>query len=84
MPCPYKSGDRSFCGRETALPCPPSHDRAMVISDRAIDHFVVGKRHCRVLHRPTGRWLYPIARSILRITQNQETAVPFPYKSRDG
>ncbi|MBE9162593.1 hypothetical protein [Tychonema sp. LEGE 06208] len=43
VPCPYKlgdsyipSGDRSFWGRETALPCPPSPHRAIVIFDRAI------------------------------------------------
>ncbi|WP_333025118.1 MULTISPECIES: hypothetical protein [unclassified Microcoleus] len=47
------------------MPCPPSHDRAMVISDRAIDRFVVGKRHCRVLHRTIGRWLYSIALTII-------------------
>ncbi|MEG3998995.1 hypothetical protein, partial [Microcoleus sp. SVA1_B3] len=55
-----RSGDRSFCGRETALPCPPSHDRAMVIFDRPDDNFGVGKRHCRVLHRTIGRWLHSI------------------------
>ncbi|WP_339384827.1 hypothetical protein [Tychonema sp. LEGE 06208] len=44
VPCPYKwgdsyipSGDRSFWGRETALPCPPSPHRAIVIFDGAID-----------------------------------------------
>ncbi|MEG3894353.1 MULTISPECIES: hypothetical protein [unclassified Microcoleus] len=31
-----------------------------VPTNGAIDHFVVGKRHCRVLHRPIGRWLYSI------------------------
>ncbi|WP_339384828.1 hypothetical protein [Tychonema sp. LEGE 06208] len=56
----------------------------IVTFHRAIDHFVVGKRHCRVLHRPTGRWLYSIGRSILPITQNQETAVPCPYKLGDS
>ncbi|MEG4501773.1 hypothetical protein QUA89_31710 [Microcoleus sp. F10-B4] len=31
----------------------------------AHDNFGVGKRHCRVLHRPTGRSLYPIALTII-------------------
>ena len=31
------------------------------------DNFGVGKRHCRVLHRPTGRWLNRIGRWLNRI-----------------
>ncbi|MEG4928379.1 hypothetical protein [Microcoleus sp. F10-B2] len=32
---------------------------------RSDDNFVVGKRHCRVLHRPTGRSLHSIALTII-------------------
>ncbi|MEG3841428.1 hypothetical protein, partial [Microcoleus sp. herbarium14] len=40
-------------------------NRVMVTFDRPIDHFWVGKRHCRVLHRPCGRSLQAIGRSII-------------------
>ena len=42
--------------RETALPCPPSPTRAIVIPDRPCDRYYalpeIRKRHCRVLLNP--------------------------------
>ena len=57
-------GDRSILritqNSETAVPCPY---KSRVTSD----NFRVGKRHCRVLHRPHGRWLNRIERWLNRI-----------------
>ena len=68
MPCPYKSGDGyiELGSRYYPLPeirrrqCRVPTNPVMVTSNWVHDHFGVGKRHCRVLHRPQGRWLYPI------------------------
>ncbi|WP_333119219.1 MULTISPECIES: hypothetical protein [unclassified Microcoleus] len=43
--------------------CRVPTNRVMVTSDRPIDNFGVGKRHCRLLHRHIGRSLHP--RSII-------------------
>ncbi len=54
------------------------------ILDCPIDYFKVGKRHCRLLHRPIGDDYILQFIAILPITRNQDTAVPFPYKLGNG
>ncbi|MEG4572540.1 hypothetical protein QUA56_07540 [Microcoleus sp. N3A4] len=65
--------------RQCRVPTNP----VMVTSDRAIDHFVVGKRHCRVLHRPIGRSGNSIGRSII-LWYGNGTAVSSIAGSGDG